>query len=278
MAEELEREVARHYGSTDLAQRILKGLEAAGLGAARLNPADLAPVDEFHTGGRAATEHALAKLGIAPEHSVLDIGCGLGGATRYLASTFGCHVTGIDITPEYVDVAKLLAERTGLADKIDYRVASALSLPYAEGKFDAAITLHVAMNIRDRALLYREVARVLKPGADFLSYDVMKGESEDIKFPVPWADTPSMSHLVTPKEMGRLLEKAGFAVGAVEDRSAYGIEFFRKRLATGAAGGPPPLGLHLLMGAATRPKLENLLAALEAGAVHPVVMVARKKG
>ena len=108
-------------------------------------------------------------MGLRPGAHVLDVGCGLGGATRYIAASIGCRVTGIDLTPEYIEMARLLAERTGLADRVDYHAASALDMPFGPAAFDAAITLHVAMNIKDRAGLYREIARVLKPGAAFCS-------------------------------------------------------------------------------------------------------------
>ena len=212
MADDLEAAVARHYGFGDLTDRILKAIAAAGIDAERIAPEQLAPVDEFHIGGRAATIHAVSKMGLTAADHVLDVGCGIGGATRYLASTVGCRVTGIDLTPEYIAAAEELARRTGLADRVAYRVASALAMPFEDGAFDAAITLHVAMNIRDRAGLYREVARVLKPGAVFCSYDVMKGGNDGLTFPVPWAETAATSHLTTPQEMQALLRDAGFEV------------------------------------------------------------------
>ncbi len=274
MADDLEEAVARHYGVGELKDRILRAIAAAGIDADRIAPEQLAPVDEFHIGGRAATVHAVAKMALKPSDCVLDVGCGLGGATRYLASAVGCRVTGIDLTPAYIEAAEDLARRTGLADRIAYRVASALAMPFDAGAFDAAITLHVAMNIKDRAGLYREVARVLKPGAAFCIYDVMKGGSEGLKFPVPWAETPATSHLTTPQEMQSLLRDAGFAVEEVEDRTAFAADFFRRSLA-GSAAGVPPLGLHILMGANARDKFQNMLAAAEAGAIAPTVMIAR---
>ena len=271
--DELESAVARHYqASPDLGAAILRALEAAGLDINRLTPAALAPVDEFHIGGRAATKHALAKLHLSGSEHVLDVGCGIGGATRYIADTFGCRVTGIDLTPDFIAVARMLAERTGLADRVAYEVASALAMPFADAAFDAAITLHVAMNIKDRAGLYREVARVLKPGASFCIYDVMKGDREGLQYPVPWAQTPATSHLTTPLEMHALLAAAGFEVTETEDRTSFGISFFRERL----AAGPPALGTHLLTGSNTREKSKNMLSALEAGAIAPVVMIARR--
>src|SRR5262245_43247174 len=216
MADDLESSVARHYGIADLTDRILKAAAAAGIATDRFAPEQLAPVDEFHIGGRAATVHAVARMDLKPTDHVLDVGCGLGGATRYIAATFGCPVTGIDLTPQYIATAEELARRTGLADRIAYRIASALAMPFADGAFDAALTLHVAMNIKDRAGFYREVARVLKPGAAFCVYDVMKGHNDALRFPVPWAESAATSHLTTPQEMQALLAAAGFDVMEVE--------------------------------------------------------------
>jgi len=276
MSTDLERAVAQHYGRQDIAGRILDGLKAAGVDLERLEPEDLAPVDEFHIGGRAATEDVLAKLGLTEADHVLDVGCGIGGTVRYIARKFGCRVTGIDLTPEYVEAARHLTERTGLADQVAFQVASALDLPFQDATFDAAVTFHVAMNIRDRPRLYAETARVLKPHARFCIYDVMRGDAGSVRFPTPWAETTETSHLTTPAEMRELLAQAGFAVQEVEDRTAAGIAFFRQRLAA-TADGPPPVGLHLLMGPSAREKFTNMLQSMEAGAIAPVVMIARRE-
>jgi ubiquinone/menaquinone biosynthesis C-methylase UbiE len=277
MADDLETAVARHYGVGDLTDRILKAIAAAGIDAERIAPEQLAPVDEFHIGGRAATIHAVSKMGLTADNHVLDVGCGIGGATRYLASAVGCRVTGIDLTPAYIAAAEDLARRTGLAGRVTYRVASALAMPFENAAFDAAITLHVAMNIKGRLGLYREVARVLKPGAVFCIYDVMKGSAGELKFPVPWAEGPDTSHLTTPQETRALLSEAGFAVGEVEDRTAFALDFFRQSLANSAAGAPP-LGLHVVIGASAREKFRNMMANLEDGAIVPTVMIARRTG
>ena len=239
-----------------------------------MTPDDLGPIDEFHIGGRAATKQLVAKMHLAGSEHVLDIGCGIGGAARYIAASTGCRVTGIDLTPEYIETARALSQRTGLGDRIQFEAGSALRMPFADATFDAAITLHVAMNIKDRAGLYRETARVLKRGAVFCIYDVMKGKNDGLIYPVPWAETPASSHLTTPEDMLALLADAGFSVEEVEDRTEFGIVFFRERL---SAGGPPsPLGLHLLMGETSRRKFQNMLQNLEQGFIAPVTMIARR--
>jgi hypothetical protein len=103
----------------------------------------------------------------------------------------------------------------------------------------------------------------------------MQGPSEGLKYPLPWAETPTTSHLTTPHEMQALLRDAGFEVTETEDRTAFAIDFFRRSLANAAAG-PPPLGLHIMMGATARDKFRNMLANLESGALAPTVMVAQR--
>ena len=275
MSDDLEHAVARHYATGDITKPILDGLKSAGLDIDGLSVEDLAPVDEFHIGGRAASEYALDKLALTPDHHVLDIGCGIGGTARFMAKAYSCRVSGIDLTPEFIETARSLSERTGLADRVEFEVASALDMPFDDATFDAAITFHVAMNIKDRPGLYAEAARVLKPGAKFCIYDVMRGRTGTLLYPTPWAETAETSHLTSPEEMRDLLAEAGFRVEEVEDRSEAGIAFFRQRLAA-AADGPPPVGLHLLMGPTAREKFSNLLQSMQAGAVTPVVMIARR--
>ena len=100
-----------------------------------------------------------AQLEFLPHLHVLDIGCGLGGASRYFAQEHGCRVTGVDLTDEYVRVAAMLSQRVGLEDRVSYLRCSALRLPFGAASFDGAYMLHVGMNIRDKAALFAEVRR-----------------------------------------------------------------------------------------------------------------------
>ncbi len=257
----LEQEVATHYTGIDRTRVILDALRAAGLDPDDLSVEDLAPVGEFHIRGREATVELGQALGLHAGQHVLDVGSGIGGASRHFAASRGARVTGIDLTPEYCELATRFARSTGLADRLDYRPGSALALPFADGTFDAAYTQHVAMNIADKPGLYAEVARVLKAGAGFGIYDILQGPGGEAYYPTPWANDRSTSFLATPDEMRRLLAAAGFRIESWRDRTAAARTFFETALARSAERGPPPLGLHLLL-PDFRPRAQNTLRGL----------------
>ncbi len=273
--QDIENGVISHYEDGALLKRILAALTASGIDIDNLQAADLAPVEEFHIGGRAATQYLVEKIALTVESKVLDVGCGIGGAARYMTTKIGNSVTGIDLTPEYIAVAKDLTERLGLTEKLQFETASALAMPFENAAFDAAITLHVAMNIPDRAALYAEIARLIKPGGKFCLYDVMSSNGQDLVYPVPWAETAATSHLISPETTLSLLHDAGFEVYETEDRSDFAVDFFEQSLAAQAKG-PAPLGLHLLMGDTAREKFKNVLDNIVAGRIAPVQMLARK--
>lgn len=240
--------VAAHYGRRDLAATILAALKAAGKDVDRLTPDDLAPVDEFHTGQRQATVRLAALAAVNGEERVLDVGSGLGGPSRYLAQAFGCRVTGLDLTPEFVAVATLLAERTGLSGKVDYRQGNALALPFAEASFDLVWSQNAAMNIADRNRLYGEMRRVLKPGGRLALQDVAAGPGGEPFYPTPWAKEKSISFLLTPAATRLALERAGFRVVAWHEPSREALDQAIARARAADAGALPPLGVHLLIG------------------------------
>lgn len=272
-----EASVARHYGVAGLVERVRSALIAAGLADGVVDPKALSAIDEFHVGGRAATAHVVGQLGLRPGMRVLDIGCGLGGVTRYIAKEKACRVVGIDLTPEYIEIARELNTLTGLAEGMEMVTGSALDLPFPDGSFDAAVTLHVAMNIADRARMYAEAHRVQKPGGLFAMYDVTKGPAEGLLFPVPWAETEATSFVVTPAEMHRLVEAAGFEIVHEEDRREVAMAHHRERVARAASGGAQPaLGMHLLQGPTMKQKSQNMVAMLEAGQITITLLVGRK--
>jgi ubiquinone/menaquinone biosynthesis C-methylase UbiE len=227
-------------------------------------------------GGRVVTIELGKRLNLTPDMHLLDIGCGIGGAARYLAWAYGCRAKGLDVTKEFVEVATTLTRLVGLADRLSYVYGSALDLPFEAASFDAATLLHVGMNIEDKARLFEEAHRVIRPGGTFAVYDVMRAGEGALAFPVAWANVPERSHLASQEDYRGKLGAAGFDVVSETNQREIGMDTFRRMLAGVAEKGPPPLGLHILMGKEALDKVANMLANLESGRIAPIEMICRR--
>lgn len=269
--------ISTHYRHGSLLAAIQAGLENQGIKPENASVEDLGPVDEFHIGGRTASTHFLDQLEMSASQIMLDVGCGLGGSARFAAKTYGAKIAGIDLTPEYIETGQVLCDWVGLSDRVNLQQGSALSLPYQDASFDGAYMMHVGMNIEDKHALFNEVSRVLKPGTKFGIYDIMKTNEEELIYPVPWATTSETSWLAEPENYRLALEDNNFVVVGENNRRDFAMEFFKKMKEAGiAAGGPPPLGLHVLMQQTTAEKIPNMVANLAANRISPIEMIAVK--
>jgi ubiquinone/menaquinone biosynthesis C-methylase UbiE len=251
-------DVATHYGTADLLNRILTALARAGKDIDKLTIDDLGPVDEFHSRRRRATEELARMLAPASSDHIIDVGSGIGGPSRYLAKTYGCWVSGVDLTPEFVATASGLTACVGLTDRVDFRQGSALALPFPDARFDLAWSQNVAMNIEDRPRYYAEMFRVLKPGGRLAIQDVAQGPGGPVLLPAMWADRPEISFLRTPEDTQAMLKDAGFKVLQWVDNSDAALaEAEAERAQAKASGGAPALGIHLIVGPSAREKMRN---------------------
>lgn len=268
--------IQAHYTRSDLGSAILAALEKSGKDLDRLTPEDLAPIDEFHIRGRAATLELAGAAGLNSSMRVLDVGSGVGGTSRCLAREFGCRVTGIDLTEEYCRTAAMLTARIGLAHLVDYRQGDATNLPFADSSFDVVWTEHAAMNIPDKPGLYREMHRVLKPGGTLAIHDILAGPSGAVLFPVPWARAPESSFLVTPDDLRKLLRDAGFTVTDWSDTTVRARDWFVAVAEKIRKDGLPPLGFHVLLGPDFQVMAQNQRRNLEEGRIVLAQVVAKR--
>ena len=196
---------------------------------------------------------------------VLDVGGGIGGAARTLASTFGCAVTVLDLTESYCQAGELLTAYMGLIDQVSFNHGSALEIPFPEASFDVVWTQHSSMNIADKTGLYAEIGRVLRPRGRLALHEVMAGAISPVQFPVPWASQPEMSFLSSPGEMQTIITTSGFQTVEWVDETAITRQWFQDRFASAPAPGTPPpaLGLHLLLGPDAGIMIRNLALNLQ---------------
>lgn len=272
-----ENLVSEHYLHGDLLGSIQEAIPKLGKTIDSITIEDLAPVDEFHIGGRQATEHFISQLNFSDKDHVLDVGCGLGGASRFVANKYDNHVTGIDLTQEYIETGNALCAWVNLDGQITLNQGSALSMPFQDESFDGGYMMHVGMNIDDKAQLFHEIYRVLRPGASFGVYDVMRINDGELTYPVPWATDSCTCKLATPDKYNNTMTNAGFGVSQDNNRRDFALDFFKKlRAKTEAMGGPPPLGLHTLMQESTATKVKNMIDNITEDLVAPVEIIAVK--
>lgn len=275
MNEELE--VSTHYQHGSLTKVIEEGFNRQGKTPSDISLDDMSVIDEFHIGGRQASKEFLDQLRLQERSLVLDVGCGLGGPARFVASQFGCLVSGIDLTHEYVDTGNVLSNWVGLDKKVILQQGSAMALPFPDGQFDAAYMMHVGMNIVDKKGLFVEVFNVLKSDGIFGIYDVMQVGSGEMQYPAPWAASKSTSSLASPQDYQTGLKQAGFNILATRERGDFAIEFFENmKRSMAETTADPALGLHVLMGDDAKTKVANVLTSIKEGSIAPVEIIAQR--
>ena len=273
-----DREISTHYSRGDLLSRLNAALAEDGVDPDHPSMEALAPYDQFHGRGLEATSEIAGLVQAGPADHILDIGSGIGGPARYFANRFGCRVTGIDLTPEFCDVARHLTRLLDLEDRITFELGDALAMPFADAGFDGAYSMNVSMNIADKGAFYREIHRVLKPGAWLVLSEIAKGEGGDLDYPTPWATSARTSFLSTPEETRRGLLGAGFDVirlhSTLEEARAFGA---RSRAMVERGEKPPHRAVMLIHGEIATQAMANTSRGLSEGRIVPIEVLGRKR-
>ena len=260
-----QQSINDQYGQSDLCSIILKALQDAGKDVNSLTIEDLTSFDQYHSGGLAATKELASLAGLLEGMHVLDVGSGIGGPARILASEYGCDVTGIDLTEEFCLAAEMLTARVGLDDKVRFRCCSALDLPFDDESFDLVWMQNSSMNIPDKERLYSEVRRVLRPNGRLATQDVLSGPVTPLHYPMPWAEDPSLSYMISAQDFQNLLGSLGFKEVAWNDVTALGVKVQRERLAAASTGAPVPLGQGVIVSKDMSKNMSNSLRNAEEG-------------
>ena len=273
-----DREVSAHYSRGDLISRLNAALREDGADPEHPSMEALAPYDQFHGRGLEATLEMAGLMHPSSADHILDVGSGIGGPARYFASRFGCRVTGIDLTPEFCEVARHLTRLLRIEDKVGFEVGNALAMPFPDAGFDGAYSMNVSMNIADKRGFYREINRVLKPGGWLVLSELAKGEGGDLDYPTPWALSARTSFLSTQEETRRGLLEAGFDVIQLHSTLDKALEFGARSRAMVERGEKPPHRAVMLMhGELAKQAMGNTSRGLSEGKIVPIEVLSRKR-
>lgn len=265
-----------YYSPSDLYNKIVAGLNALGKDLSAITLDDLQPVDEFHIRGDAATRELIELAAFTSDMRILDVGCGIGGSTRRLSQETGCHVTGIDLSTEYIDVAERLTTLMNMQERVAFQACSALELPFADNSFDGVWSLQMNMNVEDKLAWLQETCRVLKPGGRAVLYEVCGNKNTPLHFPVPWAQDSSMSFLIPPAAFRDTVTQAGFEIAVWRDKTELARKAFANAKAPEGEPKLPVLGVYLLVGNDIQTKAYNLRRNLDEERVSLVETLAVK--
>lgn len=256
-----------HYGRIDLAA-LQAALDTARARGVALALEDVAALDQLHIGGLDATRSLAQAAELRPGMRVLDVGGGLGGPARLLAREFDVTVEVLDITHPLCEGGRLLSESLGLADRVTFQPGDALAMPYPSATFDAAWTQHSGMHVADKATLYAEIRRILRPGGTLALHEVVAGAVSPPHYPVPWARDAAHSLLWSAERLGAVIANAGFAPRAWQDESAAALTWLAaQRAAPPATPAAAGLNLRLLFDADAGVMVGNVARNLREGRI-----------
>ena len=260
----------------DIFSRVQHAMSEAGLINKELNIEDLFPIDQYHARGIAATVDLGKRMPISKNQKIIDIGCGLGGPARYYAKEFKCFITGIDITPSFIEIGNEFNKLTSMSDNIKLLVGNGEILDFKNETFDGAYSQHVTMNISDRKKFFSEAFRVLKKDSFFAFTEHGLGPEGNPIFPLPWADSSEMSFLLPPETTISILKDIGFSdIKIIETADKY-ISGYEKLIGLKSAKKKPVLGIHVIGGESMKQRSTNSMQSIKENRTLPFEIVCKK--
>ncbi len=272
----MTHKVQEHYGAADITSKIFAAIPWNPDRDALLSAEQLYPFDQLHGRELLATRDHAARLDPQRDDHLLDVGSGIGGPARYFAATYGCRVTGIDVTPEFVAAARDLTSRCGLGDHVTFIETDAVATPAEDESFDHAYSFYVGMNLPDKLAILTEIFRLMKPGGRLIWTEVTAGEGAPT-YPLPWSDNAADSHVRTREDLLDHFTAAGFRIQAVEDETHAHLELAKKMKDSNRLPTPDQMQANqVVLGQDFVARRMNYIASLGEGTIASTLIEARK--
>jgi ubiquinone/menaquinone biosynthesis C-methylase UbiE len=272
-----KKDIEAFWTRGDIHSRIHLAMTKANLIDKKLEIEELFSIDQYHARGIAATFDLAKRMPIKKNQSILDIGCGLGGPARYYAKEFQCIITGIDITPSFIEIGNEFNKITSMSNKVKLKIGDGEILDFKNEIFDGAYSLHVTMNISDRKKFFSEAFRVLKKGSFFAFTEHGLGAEGNPIFPLPWADTEEMSYLMPLEQTILLLKEIGFSnIEIIETGEKY-ISGYEKLTKSSSEKNKPILGIHVIGGESMQARSVNSMKSIRENRTLPFEIVCKKE-
>ena len=205
-----EEAINFQYGKENIAGILISKFREENIDTLEKIQKILAPIQELHLRGRDVTLELAKGAGINENMRILDLGCGIGGSARVLASEFGCKVTGLDLCEEFCLTAEIINKKIGLSDKVVIRHGNALDMPFEDKCFDVVLVQHVLMNIKEKSDVLSQIYRVLRLKGRLAINTICEGSVIPIHYPVIWANDPDINFLLKPDKLRILINNCGF--------------------------------------------------------------------
>ena len=157
---------------------------------------------------------------------ILDVGCGIGGPALNIAAYSGAHITGLDLVKQHIEIARQKAAELDLEDLVSFVLGDAMNMPFPDGSFDCVYLFESGCHTPDKAIFYKECARVLKAGGLFIGLDWMRREhltlEAEEEYIEPICRYCALPNMITLTELSSYLKDAGLVPELLEDRSLSG--------------------------------------------------------
>jgi predicted O-methyltransferase YrrM len=221
--------IRNHWINRDNYKDLMATLERGGSPVAELDIDRLSSRDQMHAGLLDATKTFVEWIGLEPGSSVLDLGSGLGGSARFLASSCSVAVTAVELCPELNEAATRITRHLGLSDRIDH-LCMDITAPcdLKTSGFDLVWIQHVDMQVAKKSELYTCAAEHLAKGGRVVWHDWLAGPGGPVIWPLFWSADGEISCLADMEEFTNLLESAGLEIARLEPIPDLTSSWFEK--------------------------------------------------